>query len=37
MFFALIGALTALALLSRLHNRQLQKLANATGAVHGLQ
>lgn len=37
MFFALIGAITALALLSRLHNRQLQKLANASGAVHGLQ
>ena len=37
MFFALIGALTALALLSRLHNRQLRTLADTSGAAHGLQ
>lgn len=37
MFFALICALTALTVLSHLHNRQLQKLVNANGAVHGLQ
>ena len=37
MFFALIGAITALTLLSRLHNRQLQTLSNTSGASHGLQ
>lgn len=37
MFFALIGALAALTVLHRLHNRQLQALANSSGDPHGLQ
>ncbi|WP_297802009.1 DUF2238 domain-containing protein [Arenimonas sp. GDDSR-1] len=37
MFFALIGAITALVVLRRRHNRQLRTLANASGDPHGLQ
>jgi putative membrane protein len=37
MFYALIGAVTALTVLSRLHNRQLRALATPSGDSHGLQ
>jgi putative membrane protein len=37
MFYALIGAVTALTVLSRLHNRQLRALATPYGDSHGLQ
>jgi putative membrane protein len=37
MFYALIGAIMALTVLSRLHNRQLQGLAKNSGDAHGLQ
>ena len=37
MFYALIGAVTALTVLSRLHNRQLHALATPSGDSHGFQ
>ena len=37
MFYALIGAVTALTVLSRLHNHQLRALATPSGDSHGLQ
>ncbi|MFZ9310377.1 MAG: DUF2238 domain-containing protein [Arenimonas sp.] len=37
MFYALIGAVTALTVLRRLHNRQLRALATPSGDSHGLQ